>query len=48
MPADIEDAVVKLVKAIDNDEISEARIDESLKRILTLKYEKGLLAHDYF
>lgn len=44
MPADIGDAVAKIIGAVDNGEISEERVDESLKRILSLKYEKGLIA----
>lgn len=37
MPADLEIAINGVLKAIENGEISEARIDESVKRILELK-----------
>lgn len=43
MPADLAEAAAALTKAIENGEISEERVNESLTRILSLKYEKGLL-----
>ena len=40
MPSDLEVAVNGIISAIENGEISEARIDESVKRILELKAER--------
>ena len=44
MPADLDAAVTALLHAVNNGELTEARIDESVARILTLKYHCGLLA----
>lgn len=44
MPADLDAAVTALLHAVNNGELTEARIDESVTRILTLKYRCGLLA----
>lgn len=41
---DFNESLLKLVK---NGEITEERIDESVKRILTLKFELGLFEHPY-
>ena len=43
MPTDLPRATETLTEAIRNGEISEERVEESLERILSLKYEKGLL-----
>ena len=43
MPADLEAAAEALTKAIEDGTLSEERVEESLRRILSLKYEKGLL-----
>ena len=42
-PADLAAAVDAIVTAVQNGDITEARIDESVRRILTLKAEWGLL-----
>ena len=42
-PADLAAAVDAIVTAVQNGDITEARIDESVRRILTLKAERGLL-----
>ncbi|MDE6731264.1 MAG: glycoside hydrolase family 3, partial [Oscillospiraceae bacterium] len=42
-PADLDAAANAVIAAVDSGEISEARIDRSVERILTLKYEMGLL-----
>ena len=42
-PTDIDTAVDSIVQAVESGDITEDRIDESVKRILTLKAEKGLL-----
>ena len=44
MPSDLDAAVTALLHAVNNGELTEARIDESVTRILTLKYRCGLLA----
>ena len=43
MPADIAGAVEGLTQAVRQGTLSEAQIDASLKRILSVKYEKGML-----
>lgn len=43
MPADLQKAAESLTKAIESGEISADRVNESLTRILSLKYDKGLL-----
>lgn len=43
MPTDLPRTTETLTEAIRNGEISEERVEESLERILSLKYEKGLL-----
>lgn len=43
MPSDLDAAVTALRQAVDNGTLSQARIDESVARILTLKYRCGLL-----
>ena len=43
MPADLEKAAESLTEAIEGGEISADRVNESLTRILSLKYDKGLL-----
>lgn len=43
MPADLEKAAESLTEAIESGEISADRVQESLTRILSLKYDKGLL-----
>ncbi len=42
-PADLVAAVNAIVTAVQNGDITEPRIDESVRRILTLKAERGLL-----
>lgn len=42
-PADLAVAVNAIVTAVQNGDITEPRIDESVRRILTLKAERGLL-----
>lgn len=42
-PADLAVAVNAIVTAVQNGDITELRIDESVRRILTLKAERGLL-----
>lgn len=43
MPQSIQEAVNGIIKAVNEGTISEERIDKSVKRILSLKYEKGML-----
>lgn len=43
VPADLQAAAEALTEAIEDGTISEERVKESLTRILSLKYEKGLL-----
>lgn len=43
MPADMEEAVLALREAVSAGRITEARLNESLTRIFSLKYDKGLL-----
>lgn len=43
MPADLAEAAESLTKAIESGEISADRVNESLTRVLSLKYDKGLL-----
>lgn len=43
MPADLDDAYNSLCEAVQIGEISENRLDESVERILSLKYDKGML-----
>ena len=43
MPADLDDAYNSLCEAVQTEEISEKRLDESVERILSLKYDKGML-----
>ena len=43
MPADLQKAAESLTEAIESGEISADRVKESLTRILSLKYDKGLL-----
>lgn len=43
MPADLDDAYNSLCEAVETGEISENRLDESVERILSLKYEKGMM-----
>ena len=42
-PEDLEEAVNALLDAVERDEITQARIDESVLRILTLKEQRGIL-----
>ena len=42
-PTDIDTAVDSIVQAVESGDITEDRIDESVRRILSLKAEKGLL-----
>lgn len=42
MPQDIEKVFSALNKAVETGEISEERLNEAVKRILSLKYEKGM------
>jgi len=43
MPADLGEAYKALLNGVQDGRIQEAQVDESLKRILSLKYDKGLL-----
>ncbi len=43
MPADLAEAAESLTEAIEGGEISADRVNESLTRVLSLKYDKGLL-----
>ena len=43
MPSDLPTTVSALENAVKNGTISEARIDESVRRILNLKYRYGIL-----
>ena len=43
MSPDIDAAASAIKKAVESGEIPESRIDESVKRILTLKQERGIL-----
>lgn len=43
MPADLEEAYQALLGAAKEGRISQERLDESLRRILSLKYDRGLL-----
>lgn len=43
MPADLQEAAESLTEAIEKGEISAERVEESLTRILSLKYDKGML-----
>ncbi|MCM1025058.1 MAG: glycoside hydrolase family 3 [Roseburia sp.] len=42
-PRDLEEAAEALLQAVETGEISEERLDESVRRILTLKKERGIL-----
>jgi beta-N-acetylhexosaminidase len=42
-PANLDEAIDGIVEAVENGDISEERIDESVERILTVKMEYGLL-----
>ena len=43
MPIDIEETIAALVNAVENGEISERRINESVRRIILLKISMGLI-----
>lgn len=43
MPADLQAAYEGLCAAVEDGEISEKRLDESVERILSLKYDRGML-----
>lgn len=43
MPADLGEAYKALLNGVQDGRIEEAQVDESLKRIFSLKYDKGLL-----
>ncbi len=43
MPADLEEAYTALCQAVQDGTISQSRLDESVQRILNIKYENGLL-----
>lgn len=43
MPADMESAINGLLSAVESGELTEERIDESVKRILTVKLEQGII-----
>ncbi len=45
-PTDIDTAVDSIVQAVESGDITEDRIDESVRRILTLKEKKGLLSQE--
>jgi beta-N-acetylhexosaminidase len=42
-PADVASMILGIEQAIDSGEISQQRIDDSVRRILMLKYQMGLL-----
>ena len=46
-PYDWEDAITKLHSAVNKGRISEERIDDAVRRILTVKYNRGLLDDPY-
>ena len=43
MPANLEQAYNGILRAVESGEITEARIDESVRRILTVKYQSGII-----
>lgn len=43
-PPDLDAAISALVEALETGSISQARLDESVRRILTLKFNRGMLA----
>lgn len=43
MPSDLEEAYLALLDAIGTGEISQTRLDESIRRILEVKYDSGML-----
>ena len=43
MPANLEQAYNGVIQAVESGEITESRIDESVRRILTVKYESGII-----
>ena len=45
MPPDLNDAHAALVKAVENGEITEERIKESVRKILKLKAEKQMIGY---
>jgi beta-N-acetylhexosaminidase len=47
MPPDMDLAYASVLKAVHDGEISEKRIDQSVYRVLRLKYERGLFADPY-
>ena len=44
MPADLEEAAEALTAALRNGTLTEERVDKSLSRILSLKYDKGMIS----
>lgn len=46
MPVGLEEVADGLLEAVETGEISEERIEESVKRILTLKVERGIVKHE--
>lgn len=47
MPQSLEEAVAAVLEAIEQGRLSEERIDESVLRILTLKYDYGIIPEDF-
>lgn len=47
MPEDLPEAIQALRQAVEDDTISAARIDESVRRILTMKLEYGILSDQF-
>jgi beta-N-acetylhexosaminidase len=47
MPVNLQQAITAVENAVKSGEISEKRIDESVYRILRLKYKRGLFANPY-
>ena len=44
MPSDLEGAVEGLLAAVESGDLTEARIDESVLRILSTKLEQGIIS----
>jgi beta-glucosidase len=47
VPYDYHRFVNTVLEAVENGDITEPRIDEAVRNILTVKYELGLFAHPY-
>ncbi|XMB72251.1 glycoside hydrolase family 3 protein [Mycoplasmatota bacterium WC30] len=47
-PYDWANAIEMIINGVNNSDISEARVDDAVRRILTVKYERGLFANPYY